>query len=75
MNLALKPAIFYKKFLSLVSMGFGVLFYMGWLLAFGFDKWDDVGVYSITSLLVGFGAVSFFTYCMVEKEEASSGND
>ena len=75
MKLALKPAIYYKKFLALVSMGFGVLFYMGWLLAFGFDKWSDVGVYSITIVLVGFGAASFFTYTLVEKEEARSGND
>ena len=72
MKIALKPVVHYQKFLSLVSIGLGILFYFAWLAAFGFDKWSDVGVYSVTIVLVGFGAAGLFTYTMLEKEEAAN---
>lgn len=71
MKLPLKPPIFWQKFLCLVLVGLGLLFYFSWLAAFGFDKWNDMGVYSITIVLLGFGAAGYFTYTMVEKEEAA----
>jgi len=72
MKIALKPPIFYQKFLCLVLIGLGILFYFSWLAAFGFDKWNDVGVYSVTIVLLGFGTAGYFTYTMLEKEEAAA---
>ncbi|HID71594.1 MAG TPA: hypothetical protein EYP29_02475 [Thermoplasmata archaeon] len=59
--------IFYQKFFSLLSFFLGILFYFSWLAAFGLDKWHDPGVYSVTIVLVGFGAAGYFTYSMLEK--------
>ena len=67
----IKPTIYYQKLLSLLAMGLGFMFYFVWLAAFGLDKWNDVGVYSVAIVLLGFGAAGFFTYTMLEKEEAA----
>jgi hypothetical protein len=71
MKLELKPAIFYYKIVSQVAILFGIVFYIGWLLFWGLDKWNDMGVYSITIVLVGFGAASLYTYTMLEKEKGA----
>jgi hypothetical protein len=58
------PRIFYR--LILLS---GVLFYFSWLGAFGLEHWNDVGVYSITVLLIGFGLLGTFVYDEIEKKQ------
>jgi hypothetical protein len=45
----------------------GVLFYMVWGAAYG--GWTDIGVYSITIILLGFGIVGMFLYSLEEEEE------
>lgn len=58
------PKIFYRLlFLS------GILFYFGWLITFGFEHWNDVGVYSITIILVCFGLVGTLLYDEIDKKE------
>lgn len=44
----------------------GVLFYFVWGVAYG--GWVDVGVYSITIILLGFGLVGIFLYSIMEDE-------
>ena len=41
--------------------------YFSWGLAYG--KWFDIGVYSITVLLIGFGLVGIFLYSVMDEEE------
>ena len=67
------PRMFYR--LVFIS---GVLFYFVWLIIFGVEHWNDIGVYSITIVLVGFGLVGAWVYDEVEKkelEEAENGNN
>ena len=45
----------------------GVLFYFAWGIAY--SGWVDIGVYSITILLLGFGLVGIFLYSIMEDEE------
>ena len=44
----------------------GILFYFVWGVAYG--GWFDIGVYSITILLLGFGLVGIFLYSIMEDE-------
>ena len=45
----------------------GILFYFSWGFAYG--GWFDIGVYSITVLLIGFGLVGIFLYSVMDEEE------
>ena len=45
----------------------GVLFYFVWGIAWG--GWTDIGVYSITILLLGFGLVGLYLYSIMEEEK------
>jgi len=45
----------------------GILFYFVWGAAYG--KWFDIGVYSITILLLGFGLVGIYLYSILEDED------
>ena len=56
-----KTAFFY--FLTFL----GVFFYISWGVLYG--GWFDIGVYSITAVLVGFGLVGMFLYSNLEEEE------
>ena len=59
-KLDLRTAPFF--FLTLL----GVLFYAIWGVAYG--GWFDIGVYSITILLLGFGLVGIYLYSILEDE-------
>ncbi len=58
MNLRTAP-FFFLTFL-------GILFYTAWGAAYG--KWTDVGVYSITVILLGFGLIGIYQYSIMEEE-------
>ncbi len=45
----------------------GILFYVVWGVAYG--GWFDIGVYSITIVLVGFGLIGIVLYSFLEEEE------
>ena len=45
----------------------GILFYVLWGVAYG--GWFDIGVYSITVVLLGFGLVGIYLYSILEIEE------
>ncbi len=48
----------------------GLFFYVGWGLIYGswdITKADNMGVYAVTILLVGFGATGFLLYRSPEK--------
>lgn len=57
------PKLFYRLLLIV-----GILFYFSWLGVFGLEHYNDVGVYSITIILVSFGLVGTFVYNEVEKK-------
>jgi hypothetical protein len=44
----------------------GIIFYFVWGLAYG--GWFDIGVYSITILLLGFGFSGIYLYSILEDE-------
>jgi len=57
-----------KKYLSLFYAfiaSLGVAFYLSWNILYG--AWFDVGVYSVTAVLVGFGIIGFLLYSMKEE--------
>ncbi len=61
LNTRLGTAFFY--YLILIA---GVLFYLGWGLLYHSrtdgEVWTDIGVYSVTVLLVGFGLIGTWLY-------------
>jgi hypothetical protein len=59
------PKVFYR--LLLIT---GIIFYFSWLIIFGVEHWNDVGVYSITIVLVCFGLVGTLLYDEIEKKES-----
>ncbi|MFW6376014.1 MAG: hypothetical protein ACOCZJ_02520 [Thermoplasmatota archaeon] len=59
-----------KKYLSIFYAflaSLGVAFYLSWNILYG--KWFDVGVYSVTVVLVGFGIIGFLLYTLTDEEE------
>lgn len=38
----------------------GIAFYFSWSLLYG--TWTDIGVYTVTVVLVGFGIIGYFLY-------------
>ncbi|MGM0405384.1 MAG: hypothetical protein ACQEQM_04505 [Thermoplasmatota archaeon] len=42
----------------------GIAIYFSWGIMFG--VWWDVGLYSVTAMMVGFGLVGFFLYSIKE---------
>ncbi len=72
MKVELKSSSYYLKNLGFVAMTLGVLFYVVWLVAFGLDKWNDMGVYSVTIFMVGIGFAAYFTYSAIEMEEQTA---
>lgn len=52
-----------KKYLSMIYAfvaALGIAFYFSWSIAH--DAWFDVGVYTITAVMVGFGIIGFLLY-------------
>ena len=47
----------------------GLIFYWTWSLLY--DTWTDIGVYSLSAVLIGFGAVGLALYSIkpLEQEE------
>jgi hypothetical protein len=59
---AIIPRIFYT---ILFMLGLGL--YVGWGILF--NVWLDVGVYSLSVLLVGFGLTGMLLYSFFERQE------
>lgn len=58
-----------KKYLSIFYAflaSLGVAFYLSWNIMYG--KWFDVGVYSVSAVMIGFGVIGFLLYSMKEEE-------
>ncbi len=54
-----------KKYLTMIfafTAALGLAFYISWSIMF--DTWFDVGVYTITVVLMGFGIIGFLLYSM-----------
>jgi len=56
------PRIFYT---ILFMLGIGL--YIGWGILF--NVWFDLGVYSISVILIGFGLTGMFIYSYLERQE------
>ena len=57
-----------KKFLSIFYAflaSLGIAFYIGWSVLY--NTWFDVGVYSVSAVLIGFGIFGFLLYSMKEE--------
>ena len=52
------PAI--AQWFSLVLLLSGLAFYLSWGALYG--AWTDIGVYSVTAVLVGFGLIGYLLY-------------
>jgi hypothetical protein len=50
----------YARAFYLVLLVTGVILYLLWSLLF--DAWTDLGLYSITMMMVGFGLVGYLLY-------------
>ena len=57
------PQIFYAL---LLMMGVGL--YIGWGILY--NVWLDLGVYSLSIILIGFGLTGFLLYRHIEREDA-----
>ena len=64
------PKLFYR----LLLVG-GILFYFSWLITFGFEFWNDVGVYSVTIVLICFGLAGTWLYSEIEKKELEDADE
>jgi len=60
------PAIIPRIFYTILFM-FGVGLYIGWGILF--NVWLDLGVYSISIILIGFGLVGMLLYSYFERKE------
>jgi len=52
--------------ISVLSIAAGLIYYIGWNLKYG--AWTDVGIYSVTIILVAFG-VGGYLLSTIPKEE------
>lgn len=48
------------KFIYFLLLVLGVIFYISWGILY--DEWKDIGVYSITIIMIGFGLFGVFLY-------------
>ena len=60
------PAIIPRIFYTILFM-LGVGLYVGWGILF--NVWLDLGVYSISILLIGFGLTGMLLYSYFERQE------
>jgi len=56
-----------KSIFSAVVLAVGILFYIAWGATYG--VWADIGVYSLTIILVAFGAAGLLLSWTPDKEE------
>ena len=45
----------------------GIYFYISWGILY--NGWFDIGVYSITVVLLGFGLAGIYLYSIIDEEE------
>ncbi|UCH90355.1 MAG: hypothetical protein JSV49_10860 [Thermoplasmata archaeon] len=64
------PKLFYRLLLLA-----GILFYISWLAVFGVEHWNDIGVYSITVVLICFGLVGSLLYDEIEKADKADDKE
>jgi hypothetical protein len=60
------PAVVPRIFYTILFM-LGVGLYLGWGLLF--NVWFDLGIYSISAILTGFGLVGMLLYSYFERQE------
>ena len=60
------PAVIPRIFYTILFI-FGVGLYIGWGILF--NVWLDLGVYSISVILIGFGLVGMLLYSFFERKE------
>ena len=66
MNIEIEIIWNMKSILSALILAIGILFYIAWGAFYG--VWTDIGVYSLTIVLVGFGAAGLL-YAWTPKQE------
>ncbi|KAA0004509.1 MAG: hypothetical protein DRN33_01175 [Thermoplasmata archaeon] len=53
--------------ISILSIAAGLIFYIGWNAKY--SAWTDVGVYSVTAILVAFGIGGYLLSTLPKKED------
>ncbi len=59
-----------RKIISIlygILAALGISLYVGWSIMYG--TWFDVGLYSISALMIGFGLIGFFLYSIKEEKD------
>lgn len=57
----------FKLLFSFLVLIAGLALYLGW--AASYDAWTDIGLYSISAPIIGFGLVGVFLFTRKEPEE------
>ncbi len=57
----------YKLLFCILVLIAGLALYLGW--AASYDAWTDIGLYSISAPIIGFGLVGVFLFTRKEPEE------
>lgn len=68
-DVAMPSAI--AKYFSLLLLVVGIIFYVTWTAADP-STWNDVGVYSVTVIFVGFGLAGYWHFSNMEEKEKRS---
>lgn len=65
-DVKLPPTI--PKYISLILIILGIIFYISWV---GTEPsaWNDIGVYSVTVILLGFGIAGYLLFGYKEKHQ------
>ncbi|MFO8133574.1 MAG: hypothetical protein R6U10_06570 [Thermoplasmatota archaeon] len=56
-----------KAIISLLTAVTGIIFYLAWNLTYG--AWADIGIYSVTAVLVCLGVAGWLIATMPDTEE------
>ncbi|MFP3871406.1 MAG: hypothetical protein ACOCTR_00345 [Candidatus Natronoplasma sp.] len=62
-----ESSAFSRNFMSMfyaVLASLGIAFYVSWSFMYG--TWTDIGVYTVTIVLVGFGIIGYFLHSVEE---------
>lgn len=59
------------KYIFLGVLFIGITLYVSWMILFLIPQgtWFDIGVFSISICIAGFGAVGYWLYSNIEKKE------
>ncbi|MEA2054822.1 MAG: hypothetical protein U9O96_06960 [Candidatus Thermoplasmatota archaeon] len=55
-----------KTIISMFVLLLGIIFYFAWNVKYG--AWTDIGIYSVTIVLIGFGIAGLLLSMLPEKE-------